>query len=178
MNKTLPTLGYSSHKLGETEDSPFTDTEIRWTPLDDDGSEDEHERKGGARKKLGFEGLFDQSDPNPDNFDDVIGLCSGKFVTQQPMDDDDDGDDDTVGDDDGGFEALHEEATPDTVVLTKELTQNLTSYNRTKSKEKDTQDTVLMSDDEDKEERAPGFMEEYPGFLDSTDSEGKQISEF
>ena len=74
MNKTLPTLGYSSHKLGETEDSPFTDTEIRWTPLDDDGSEDEHERKGGARKKLGFEGLFDQSDPNPDNFDDVIGL--------------------------------------------------------------------------------------------------------
>ena len=94
------------------------------------------------------------------------------------MDDDDDGDDDTVGDDDGGFEALHEEATPDTVVLTKELTQNLTSYNRTKSKEKDTQDTVLMSDDEDKEERAPGFMEEYPGFLDSTDSEGKQISEF
>jgi len=29
-----------------------------------------------------------------------------------------------------------------------------------------------MSDGEDEGERAPGFLEEYPGFLDSTDSEG------
>jgi len=158
-----------TQKLGEAEDSPFPNTDIRWTPIDeDDGSDEGHERKGGARKKLGFEGLFDQSDPNPENFDDVIGLCSGQFVTQKPAVDDDD---------DGGFDALSasQEATPDTVVLTKDLTQNLTADDRAKSKEKDTQDTVLLSDDEAKEERAPGFMEEYPGFLDSTDSEGEII---
>ena len=32
-----------------------------------------------ARKKLGFEGLFDATDLD---VDDVVGLCSGKFVTQ------------------------------------------------------------------------------------------------
>merc|ERR1719186_2092566 len=35
-----------------------------------------------AKKQLGFEGLFDQTDPDVSDIDDVIGLCSGKFVTQ------------------------------------------------------------------------------------------------
>ena len=34
------------------------------------------------RKKLGFEGLFDATDPDVEDVDDVVGLCSGKFVTQ------------------------------------------------------------------------------------------------
>ena len=69
--------------------------------------------------------------------------------------------------------------TPDTVVLTKELTQNLsvrldTPKDIVKDKEeeeKDTQDTILITNEED--DKAPGFMEEYPGFLDSSDSEGR-----
>ena len=28
-------------------------------------------------------GLFDASDPEVDGLDDVVGLCSGKFATQQ-----------------------------------------------------------------------------------------------
>lgn len=35
-----------------------------------------------ARKKLGFEGLFDGTDPDVEDVDDVVGLCSGKFVSQ------------------------------------------------------------------------------------------------
>ena len=36
-----------------------------------------------AKKKLGFEELFDQTDPNVTDIDDVIGLCSGQFATQR-----------------------------------------------------------------------------------------------
>ena len=32
------------------------------------------------RKKLGFEGLFDATDPDVEDVDDVVGLC--RFVTQ------------------------------------------------------------------------------------------------
>jgi hypothetical protein len=64
------------------------------------------------------------------------------------------------------------QATPDTLVLTKELTQNLSAQTK-KPDEKETQDTVLMSSEELTAERAPGFMEEYPGFLDSSESEGE-----
>ena len=31
-----------------------------------------------AKKKLGFEGLFDATDPDVTDIDDVIGLCSGR----------------------------------------------------------------------------------------------------
>ena len=67
--------------------------------------------------------------------------------------------------------------TPDTVILTKNLTQNLSRQDTQKdNQEKDTQDTVLMMSSEEfkfpEEERAPGFMEEYPGFLESSDDEG------
>ena len=36
-----------------------------------------------AKKKLGFEELFDKTDPNVTDIDDVIGLCSGQFATQR-----------------------------------------------------------------------------------------------
>ena len=39
-----------------------------------------------AKKKLGFEGLFDSTDPNVTDIDDVIGLCSGQFLTQHQAD--------------------------------------------------------------------------------------------
>jgi hypothetical protein len=136
-----------------------------------DGDEDDDvtgERKG-ARKKLGFEGLFDQSDPNPENFDDVIGLCSGQFVTQKPISDDDEDAESA-----SQPSQMNVSQTPDTVVLTKNLTQNLSLPDHSKESkqtDKDTQDTVLLTNEDD--ERAPGFMEEYPGFLDSTDDEGK-----
>ena len=38
-----------------------------------------------ARKKLGFGELFDTTDPKVDDMDDVIGLCSGQFLTQPNM---------------------------------------------------------------------------------------------
>ena len=166
---------FSAPKLGLTQTgTPFTlGSDIRWTPSVDDASlcdDDDVTDRPGARKKLGFEGLFDQTDPNPENFDDVIGLCSGQFVTQKPMTDDEDDDSSQNG---GG-----QSQTPDTVVLTKELTQNLSvrldtpkDIVKDKEEEKDTQDTILMTNEE--EEKAPGFMEEYPGFLDSSDSEGR-----
>ena len=119
---------------------------------------------------MGFEGLFDQSDPNPENFDDVIGLCSGQFVTQKPISDDDD---DAESASQASQMNENVSQTPDTVVLAKDLTQNLSlpeQSKESKQAEKDTQDTILLTNEE---ERAPGFMEEYPGFLDSTDDEGK-----
>ena len=176
--------GYSKQKLGEGEATPFPSTDFGWSPVNDksvndaDDAEASFDRTGGggARKKLGFEGLFDQTDPNPENFDDVVGLCSGQFVTQQPLLDDDD---------DGGVDALSatQEATPDTVVMTKELTQSATltvtlaaKDKKEAEEEKDTQDTVMLSDDEAEVERAPGLFEEYPGFLDSSDSDGEMPS--
>ena len=39
-----------------------------------------------AKKRLGFENLFDQTDPDVQEIDDVVdmGLLSGRFVTQKP----------------------------------------------------------------------------------------------
>ena len=45
----------------------------------------EKTQQNNVRKKLGFESLFDTSDPNVDEVDDVIGLCSGQFLTQKPL---------------------------------------------------------------------------------------------
>ena len=82
---------------------------------------------------------------------------------------------------DGGVDALSatQEATPDTVVMTKDLTQSATLTAKDKKEaeeEKDTQDTVMLSDDEAEVERAPGLFEEYPGYLDSSDSDGEMPS--
>ncbi len=61
----------------------------RWTPVDERSQEGVafkeqkiDEKNNGARKKLGFESLFDTSDPQVTDLDDVVGLCSGQFLTQ------------------------------------------------------------------------------------------------
>ena len=41
-------------------------------------------KSGSAKKKLGFEGLFDTTDPQVDDMDDVVGMLSGQFATQNP----------------------------------------------------------------------------------------------
>ena len=63
-----------------------------WTPLEGENSLSGLDKLNTspddctpARKKLGFEGLFDTTDPQVDNMDDVIGLCSGQFLTQGKM---------------------------------------------------------------------------------------------
>merc|ERR1712142_855339 len=95
-----PTLNQS--KLNQTSapssNSSFgalISVEPRWTPFQDRISAGTVELNSAentlqesptnsqlAKKKLGFEGLFDQTDPDVSDIDDVIGLCSGKFVTQ------------------------------------------------------------------------------------------------
>ncbi len=116
--------------------------------------DEEKERGGGggreaddARKKLGFEGLFDTSDPRVGDTDDVVALCSGQFVTQ------------------ANKEVALTQSTPDTVVLTQnDVSQNLV----------ETQDTVVLSNNDSNEEDntpAPGFLEETPGFLLGSDDE-------
>merc|ERR1719370_1846768 len=73
----------------------------RWTPYQDRadvwGAQREEEmaaRDEGesptssqlAKKRLGFENLFDQTDPDVQEIDDVVdmGLLSGRFLTQKP----------------------------------------------------------------------------------------------
>jgi len=58
--------------------------EPRWTPFHDRISAGTVERSTNspiAKKKLGFKGLSDQAG-STSNIDDVIGVCSGKFETQ------------------------------------------------------------------------------------------------
>ncbi len=63
-----------------------TDDFPRWTPFDERSQESSKTVDAkSARKNLGFESLFDTSDPNVSAIDDVVGLCSGQFVTQKPM---------------------------------------------------------------------------------------------
>jgi len=71
-------------------------SEPRWTPFQDRVDKEGREITSAdnsmadtsptasqqARKKLGFEGLFDGTDPDVEDVDDVVGLCSGKFVSQ------------------------------------------------------------------------------------------------
>ena len=78
-----------------------------------------------ARKKLGFESLFDTTDPNVDEVDDVIGLCSqsqGQFLTQKPIADTQSTQktQETQQKEDQGEEEsqLIVESTPDTVIMT------------------------------------------------------------
>merc|ERR1719354_246842 len=37
-----------------------------------------------TKKRLGFEDLCDDNDPEVDDIGDILGLCSGKFATQKP----------------------------------------------------------------------------------------------
>ena len=90
----------------------------RWTPFDERTSSLDvpvKDRDGTkAKKKLGFSGLLDDSDAPTDNLDDVIGLCSGQFATQNLQ--------------------SFPDQTPDTVINTQSLTQS----------QLETQDTVIL----------------------------------
>jgi len=95
-----PTLNQSKLNLTSAPSSnssfgTLISAEPRWTPFQDRISAGTVELNSAentlqesptnsqlAKKKLGFEGLFDQTDPDVSDIDDVIGLCSGKFVTQ------------------------------------------------------------------------------------------------
>ena len=96
-----PTLNQSKLNLTSAPSSnssfgALISAEPRWTPFQDRISAGTVELNSAentlqesptnsqlAKKKLGFEGLFDQTDPDVSDIDDVIGLCSGKFVTQE-----------------------------------------------------------------------------------------------
>ena len=79
------------------------DANFRWTPFDERSQSMLGKTEPAAKKKLGFESLFDTSDPQVGDIDDVVGLCSGQFVTQKPLME-------TQNDVGGG--------TPDTVIMT------------------------------------------------------------
>ena len=93
-----PTLNHSGAKLtsAPSSNSTFSNVEPRWTPFQDRTGNQLEDTRGlettasvsptqsqMAKKKLGFEELFDQTDPNVTDIDDVIGLCSGQFATQR-----------------------------------------------------------------------------------------------
>ena len=93
-----PTLNRSVSKMtsAPSSDSMMTNIEPRWTPFQDRTGNQLEETRGTentvsisptqsqmAKKRLGFEELFDQTDPNVTDIDDVIGLCSGQFATQK-----------------------------------------------------------------------------------------------
>ena len=103
MSKTASCTPFST--FGESDDIP------RWTPFDERSDSENNENKpemGNARKKLGFESLFDTSDPRVSEIDDVIGLCSGQFMTQKPQ----------IETQESQNEGADIEATPDTIVMT------------------------------------------------------------
>ena len=80
-----------STPVPDPEENTQSNQNINWTPLlSNEGSlsmldkinSSIDEGSMSARKKLGFEELFDTTDPKVDDMDDVIGLCSGQFMTQ------------------------------------------------------------------------------------------------
>ena len=122
--------------LKQDSDTPFPNTLApRWTPFDERTQSEDNKT---ARKKLGFEGLFDTSDPKVDDMEDVVGLLSGQFATQKAT------------------QSVTE--TPDTVILT----NNLTSADTVLLSNPPTQS---LPGTEPVEKTQPGFMEEDCGFL-------------
>ena len=91
-----PTLNTSGKQTSApSSNSSFLLTEPRWTPFQDrtnnyslasaDNTATSPSQSQLAKKRLGFEGLFDSTDPDVTGIDDVIGLCSGQFATQTQM---------------------------------------------------------------------------------------------
>merc|ERR1712029_732599 len=126
---------------------------IRWTPLSQQTQAPEKNKS--AKKKLGFDDLFDVSGPQVDDMGDVVGLLSGQFATQKPSQDDEDNcgsqlsqeDEDLFGKD--GSSQMNE--TPDTVILTNKMNQTpdtviLTNKPTGESQTACTPDTQILSD--------------------------------
>merc|ERR1719509_759726 len=118
----------------------------RWTPYQDraehrqqvlDAALEEEEASSAsptasqqAKKRLGFENLFDQTDPDVSDIDDVVGLglCSGVFASQKPLQ--------------GGSPASQE---TDAVGEVVRQTQADFQDSRPPSRNLDTQDTVILT---------------------------------
>ena len=102
-------------KVDSTPFSTFDNDECpRFTPFDERSQQLSEKSQNNARKKLGFESLFDTSDPCVGEVDDVIGLCSGQFLTQKPIIDTQQ----TQGPDQTADSSQVVESTPDTIVMT------------------------------------------------------------
>jgi len=145
-----PTLNQSKLNLTSAPSSnssfgALISAEPRWTPFQDRISAGTVELTSAentlqesptnsqlAKKKLGFEGLFDQTDPDVSDIDDVIGLCSGKFVTQDP-----------------GMSQAANLASGRFVTQANKLPldiSGLTPLDRTKLESVESQDTVILGD--------------------------------
>jgi len=144
-----PTLNQSKPNLSApSSNSSFgalISAEPRWTPFQDRISAGTVELNSAentlqesptnsqlAKKKLGFEGLFDQTDPDVSDIDDVIGLCSGKFVSQ-----------------DGGMSQAANLASGHFVSQQAKLPLDISGMaplDRTKLESIESQDTVILGD--------------------------------
>ena len=145
-----PTLNQSKLNLTSAPSSnssfgALISAEPRWTPFQDRISAGTVELTSAentlqesptnsqlAKKKLGFEGLFDQTDPDVTDIDDVICLCSGKFVTQ-----------------DGGMSQAAHMASGKFVTQQNKLPldiSGLAPLDRTKMESIESQDTIILGD--------------------------------
>ena len=73
----------ANQELNTTQSTPIPI--VKETKQADFFAEPFNDDSASARKKLGFGQLFDTTDPKVDDMDDVIGLCSGQFLTQPNM---------------------------------------------------------------------------------------------
>ena len=152
------TGGRTQSKLSNPE-TPFSDLMSndldampRLTPFEDRTDNNEPKspvNSDAVRKKLGFESLFDTSDPQVSEIDDVIGLCSGQFFTQKPALS-------TESSSQDSQEDFATAATPDTVILqTQSLKTESQLFTCTDTPDLESNDvppstiSVIRSDDED-----------------------------
>merc|ERR1711981_1013808 len=181
----------------ETNENIDSDQNIISTPILLDESsmsmlsridEDANDNSVSVRKKLGFEELFDTTDPKVDDMDDVVGLCSGQFLTQPASSK-------LLTQDLKTYATSQQDVTqelcdtPDTVILSENLTQvsNIArdSHYDSSNFEIDTyiSKRTEMAETKDKtvenEILQPGFMQDDVGALDllktSSEDEKEEI---
>ena len=172
LNTTESTPCSMAKETAQSEQNP------NWTPLSlrNKSNQSLDESSASARKKLGFEELFDTTDPQVDNMDDVIGLCSGQFLTQQTKTTAMTQKVNTQEQSQFFNDVQHICDTPDTVILTENLTavSNVTPESPTSSKnffencgtetlEKDIPENKTPMKDEG--ELQPSFMQDSCGVL-------------
>ena len=185
------------------EENTQSNQNINWTPLVsneaslsmlDKTSSSIDESSMSARKKLGFEGLFDTTDPKVDDMDDVIGLCSGQFMTQHtnynlPQDTNfnDKFKSQDINPRDKPQSTPTEELfdTPDTVILTQNLSDVIytgnnfitTSITDNDSAKSQSDKVKLNGNTVGNDDYQPGFMEDNTGVNDLLSSSEDESNE-
>ena len=163
-------LGPRVENENTTQSTPIS--MVKETKESDFFAEPFSENSASARKKLGFGELFDTTDPKVDDMDDVIGLCSGQFLTQPNNGNLSQDAIDNVKSRSQYTQDIYQD-TPDTVILTQNLTES-------QNGNLDNSEDLLGSDfpsskfltaeviDKPKEadEMQPGFMQDDIGALD------------